>query len=99
MPVREPGQVRKEAALSDSRHVMRTSLARAKHGESVRELRFDGGCTVHIPFTWSMATRGETRDTPARPSTPGIGAETPPGLSPFPPIADYGFISDCNTAA
>src|SRR6187397_810928 len=25
--------------------------------------------------------------------------ELPPGLSPFPPIADYGFLSDCHTTA
>src|SRR3954449_5053009 len=25
--------------------------------------------------------------------------ELPPGLSPFPPIADYGFLSDCHTSA
>ena len=28
-----------------------------------------------------------------------VGDEGPPGLSPFPPIADYAFLSDCNTTA
>src|SRR5262245_8262435 len=47
-----------------------------------------------------MATReGEMRETAGRAPDPGVGRETPPGLSPFPPIADYGFLSDCNTSA
>ena len=28
-----------------------------------------------------------------------MGHELPPGLSPFPPIAEYAFLSDCNTTA
>src|SRR5262245_43396213 len=36
MRVREPGQVRKEAALSGAGHVPRTSLARASHGGNAR---------------------------------------------------------------
>jgi hypothetical protein len=55
MPVREPGQVRKEAALSDSRHVMQTSLARAKLGGHARVLLLDDGCTVHTYFGGSDA--------------------------------------------
>ena len=43
----EPGQVRKEAALSGSRHVMQASLTRAKHGGHAREPRLENGCTVH----------------------------------------------------
>ena len=48
MWAREPGQVRKEAALSGSRHVMQASLARAKGGGHAREPLLDGGCTVHF---------------------------------------------------
>ena len=43
----EPGQVRKEAALSGSRHVMQASLARAKSSGHAREPRLEDGCTVH----------------------------------------------------
>jgi hypothetical protein len=45
---REPGQVRKEAALSGSRHVMQASLARAKRDGHARELRLEDGCTVRL---------------------------------------------------
>ena len=55
MPVRESGQVRKEAALSDSLHVMQTSLARAKHGGHAWVLLLDDGCTVHFYFEGSEA--------------------------------------------
>ena len=48
MWAREPGQVRKEAALSGSRHVMQISLARAKYGGHAREPRLEDGCTVHF---------------------------------------------------
>ena len=44
----EPGQVRKEAALSGSRHVMQASLARAKSSGHAREPRLEDGCTVPI---------------------------------------------------
>ena len=54
----------------------------------------------------TMATRSQRRSTstekaPARPPAPAIGhdgrsAATP---SPFPPIADYAFLSDCHTGA
>ena len=64
MWAREPGQVRKEAALSGSRHVMQASLARAKYGGHAREPRFDGGCTVHFLFAgfYGCATGGLTAD-------------------------------------
>jgi GH15 family glucan-1,4-alpha-glucosidase len=32
-------------------------------------------------------------------STPAHGSHPTPGGSPFPPIADYGFLSDCEVAA
>src|SRR5262245_1549342 len=46
MRVREPGQIRKEAALSGSGHVPRIRLARAKHDESARGLLTRTGRTV-----------------------------------------------------
>jgi len=46
MRAREPGQVRKEAALSGSGHVPRTSLARANRDESARGPLSKAGRTV-----------------------------------------------------
>ena len=43
----EPGQIRKEAALSGSAHAPRTSLAGAKARRARPEAGFDDGCTVH----------------------------------------------------
>ncbi len=42
-------------------------------------------------------TATELRHTPVEPLS--RQHELPPGLSPFPPIADYAFLSDCNTTA
>jgi hypothetical protein len=55
MWAREPGQVRKEAALSGSRHVMQISLTRAKRAGHAREPRLEDGCTVHFYFAGSEA--------------------------------------------
>src|SRR4051794_41542358 len=48
MRARESGQVRKEAALSGSEHVPRTSLARAKRHASARGPLSRMGRTVHF---------------------------------------------------
>lgn len=39
-----------------------------------------------------------TTPDPGHPAA-GIGADRPYGSSPFPPIAEYGFLSDCETTA
>ena len=44
----EPGQVRKEAALSGSAHAPRTNLAGAKARRARPGTCLDGGCTVHF---------------------------------------------------
>jgi ketosteroid isomerase-like protein len=44
---REPGQVRKEAALSGPAHAPRTNLAGAKNWRARPKTHFDDGCTVH----------------------------------------------------
>jgi len=43
----EPGQIRKEAALSESVHAPRISLAGAEDRRARPGTRLDGGCTVH----------------------------------------------------
>ena len=43
---REPGQVRKEAALSGTAHAQWGSLAGAKSPSTTSRQVFDGGCTV-----------------------------------------------------
>jgi len=48
MSARESGQVRKEAALSGSEHVPRTTLARANRDASARGLLSTTGRTVHF---------------------------------------------------
>ena len=45
---REPGQVRKEAALSGPAHAPRTSLAGAEDRRARPKASFDDGCTVHF---------------------------------------------------
>ena len=60
MWAREPGQVRKEAALSGSRHVMQASLARANRNGHARELRLEDGCTVHLPPFLRTCVRNAT---------------------------------------
>ena len=47
MRAREPGQIRKEAALSGSGHVPRISLARANRDASARGTISTAGRTVH----------------------------------------------------
>ena len=47
MESREPGQVRKEAALSGLLHVPRTSLTGVETRPTRLGARFEGGCTVH----------------------------------------------------
>src|SRR5262249_28681878 len=85
MATREPGQVRKEAALSDSRHVMRISLARAKRNGYAREPRLDDGCTVHfygpIQAAESDAPRPEETSVP-REGLPPVWAACIRTLSP-----------------
>jgi hypothetical protein len=43
---REPGQIREEAALSESVHAPRISLAGAEDRRERPGAGFDGGCTV-----------------------------------------------------
>jgi hypothetical protein len=45
---REPGQIREEAALSESAHAPRISLAGADDRRARPKTGFDGGCTVHL---------------------------------------------------
>jgi hypothetical protein len=45
---REPGQIREEAALSDTAHAPRIGLAGADDRRARPEPGFDGGCTVHL---------------------------------------------------
>jgi ketosteroid isomerase-like protein len=45
---RESGQIREEAALSDSAHAPRSSLAGAEERRARPEAGFDGGCTVRL---------------------------------------------------
>src|SRR3954451_18818875 len=45
---REPGQIREEAALSDTAHAPRTSLAGAEDRRARPKARFDDGCTVRF---------------------------------------------------
>jgi hypothetical protein len=45
---REPGQVRKEAALSGNAHAQWGNLAGASGSGSTLELRLDDGCTVTL---------------------------------------------------
>jgi len=47
----EPGQIRKEAALSGPAHAPRISLAGAKEWRARPKGRFDDGCTVHDSHT------------------------------------------------
>ena len=59
----------------------------------------------------SLDTTGGDDMSTAKAERPGVGAKTSPGSaspdqrqsaamrSPFPPIADYGFLSDCHTGA
>jgi hypothetical protein len=57
---REPGQVREEAALSDTAHAPRTSLTGAKKRRARPGAGLDGGCTVHLgqsATTASISTR------------------------------------------
>ena len=46
--IREPCQVRKEAALSDHRRVPRNGLVRAARDEWARERQVDSGCTANL---------------------------------------------------
>jgi len=45
---REPGQIREEAALSDTARAPRTSLAGADDRRARPRTSFDEGCTVHF---------------------------------------------------
>ena len=46
---REPGQIREEAALSDTARAPRTSLAGADDRRARPGTSFEGGCTVRLP--------------------------------------------------
>jgi ketosteroid isomerase-like protein len=47
---REPGQIREEAALSDTARAPRTSLAGADDRRARPRVGLEDGCTVHTPF-------------------------------------------------
>jgi hypothetical protein len=49
MGAREPGQIREEAALSESVHAPRIGLAGAKGQRARPRARLDNGCTVRFP--------------------------------------------------
>src|SRR2546421_8777628 len=57
MWAREPGQVRKEAALSGSRRCRRQAWLELAGGGHARRPRFEGG--AHGPLTRSLAARVE----------------------------------------
>ena len=46
---REPGQIREEAALSESAHAPRISLAGAEKRRARPKADLDDGCTVRFP--------------------------------------------------
>jgi ketosteroid isomerase-like protein len=52
---REPGQIREEAALSDTARAPRTSLAGAEDRRARPRTSFEAGCTVHFFFCMSNA--------------------------------------------
>src|SRR5947199_1197316 len=56
---REPGQVREEAALSDTVHAPRGSREGADGRRARPEPFFNGGCTVH--FFLALRARGDVR--------------------------------------
>ena len=62
MRVREPGQVRKEAALSGAGYVPRASLTRANCGENARRPLSKRARTVIFSSAgYSLACAGEAR--------------------------------------
>ena len=89
MRAREPGQIRKEAALSGSGHVPRISLARASHDANARGPLSKAGRTV-LPaqrlsgtfgasFTRSLRGRWGTEVPPVEGRRKAVG-EMPPVL-------------------
>jgi hypothetical protein len=60
---RESGQIREEAALSESAHAPRIGLAGAEDRRARLKARFDGGCTVHLtaPYAVKDAVSAERR--------------------------------------
>src|SRR3954470_19926531 len=64
--IREPCQVRKEAALSDHRRVPRNGLVRAAPGGGHGNAQIDSGCTATAPF---LEVRSDSRH-------PGRGSGT-----------------------
>src|SRR3954468_16806167 len=102
MRAREPGQVRKEAALSGSEHVPRPSLARAKRHASARGPLSRMGRTVHffLPGYSSAGKagmssavfrndRGQLPDLRRGPAATAARAEVPP-LRGAPPATAAG---------
>ena len=68
MDAREPGQIREEAALSESVHAPRGNLAGAPDRRARPEACFDGGCTVHF---LQPSLRNRMRRSPLRQRTFG----------------------------
>ena len=58
MEAREPGQVRKEAALSGHLQALRERRTGARDGGRAPGTGFDGGCTVHFLFRVGSAPAG-----------------------------------------
>ena len=59
---REPGQVRKEAALSDPRWAMRGRPCRSRGQRSARGTGFEGGCTVRFSDPAELPDEDEVMD-------------------------------------
>src|SRR3954447_24602723 len=68
----EPGQVRKEAALSGSRHVMQASLARAKRSGYDRESVSRMGARSIFPLV-ATSSRTSVRESPTPDKVPVMG--------------------------
>jgi hypothetical protein len=76
----EPGQVRKEAALSGPAHAPRTNLAGAGHRRARSKTRLDGGCTVRLTDGAACAPGSHTarRATAASPASSSVAAAPTP---------------------
>ena len=75
---REPGQIREEAALSDTAHAPRISLAGAEDRRARPRARLDDGCTVQF----QTATMASTSTSAPRGSAAAWMATRAGGSSP-----------------
>src|SRR5438445_1705512 len=79
--IREPRQIRKEAAVSGRRSVPQASLIRANARARVRDAAIDGGCTAFF----ACVSRGFLRGLAPSTSLSSTGAGTDRPLSALPP--------------